>query len=365
MTSPAFSELVSRLIEAMGQQLGTVRAIPEGLLLQTGDGFLYAFLEDPTQVSLKTVQHLQHEVRDHPMKLAILTPGHLPLALTREVAVRRGSVVDAGRFAELVRGLGLGSYLGDEPRAPPTDNRTRLLPSAQQLDAIMHRARSWLDWGVPALALRFYRQAATLKPEFTPARIGIGRALLALGLVDDAERSFQEVLALSPDHLEARLGLAGVLGARGQIDSEIAAYHGLLRVEPARLEIRAHLVAALIADNRWTDARTEIETMLQATPEDPQIRFLHAASLWKTGAAEEGDRERDRARTLGLPFPRERALAEHLGLPAPTPPPVGAGVAPIVEGPSPPASGKPRARRSSARSSGPKRPRKRKKVPEG
>ena len=162
MTTPAFTELVGRLIEAMGQQLSAVRLVPEGLLLRTGDGFLYAFLEDPTQVSLATVQKLAAELGDSKMKLAILTPGHLPLALTQEVVSHRGAVVDGARFAELVRGLGLASYLGDEPRPAAPPSRTRLLPSAQQLDEIMRRAATWLGWGVPALALRFYRQASGL-----------------------------------------------------------------------------------------------------------------------------------------------------------------------------------------------------------
>ena len=319
MTSPGFTELVSRLIEGMGQQLSGVRPTTEGFLLKTGDGFLYAFLEDPTQVSLAVVQKLIAEVGSTPMKLAILTPGHFPLALTQAVIAGHGAVVDGARFAELVRGLGLETYLGEEPRpGPPV--RSRLLPSAQQLDAVMRRARGWLDWGVPALALRFYRQAVAMKPEFAPARSGVGRALLALGLIDDADRSFSEVLASNPDDLEARLGAASVLGARGRTEEEVRAYRKILDAEPSHVEVRAHLVAALIAEGKWSDARHEIETMLTATPEDPQIRFLHAASLWKTGATSEGDAERGKARTLGLTWERERALCEHLGLPLPEPP---------------------------------------------
>lgn len=347
MTSPAFTELVGRLIEAMGQQLSAVRPIPEGLLLKTGDGFLYAFLEDPAQVSLSTVQRLITEVGETPMKLAVLTPGHFPLALTQEVISRRGAVVDSGRFAELARGLGLGSYLGDEPRAERPPTRSRLLPSAQQLDEIMHRARSWLDWGVPALALRFYRQAVSLKPEFAPARTGVARSLLALGLVDDADRAFREVLTNDPTNLDARIGEAAVLGARGRTEEEVRAYRKLLEAEPTHLEIRAHLVAALIEGNAWPDARREIELMLKKTPEDPQIRFLHAASLWKTGDTSGGDREREHARTLGLTLDRERALCEHLGLPLPASAPVGtAAKAPPAEGPK---------RRAPARAGGPKK----------
>lgn len=354
MGAPEFSELVGHLVESMGQQVTAIRHTDQGLTLQTGDGFLYAFLEDPNQVSLEQVQSLGRLVGDAPMKLVLLTPGHLPLALLSDVLAHHGTVVDGARFAELVRGLGFGEYLGEEPRVVPTPPQGRLLPSAHQLDEVMRRARTWLEWGVPALSLRFYRQAAAMKPEFAPALVGVGRSLLALGLAEDADRIFAEVLAQHPEDLDAQVGRAGVLGALGKSADEVAAYRALLTRE-GRVEIRAHLVAALIAEKHWEEARREIEEMLRAAPEDPQFRFLHAASLWKTGANEEGDRERDRARSLGLPFERESALSEHLGLPrpkAPAEPPAAARPRRAKPSPraartaprprSPPASGKPR-----------------------
>ncbi len=333
MAAPEFVELVSRLVEAMGQRMDTVRRIPEGLLLKTSDGFLFAFLEDPNRTSLQTIQQLFNEVPTAPPRLVVLSPGRLPLALGTEVVRRQGTLVEDRRFHELVRGLGLGEYLGDEPRPAPTGARARLLPSALELDTIMSRARTWLDWGVPALALRFYRQAHELKPEFVPARIGIGRSLLALGLITEADRIFDGVLALDPKDLDARLGKAAVLGAGGQVDREVAAYREILTEVPSRIEVRANLIAALIAQSRWPDARTEIETVLEATPEDPSMRFLHSVALERTGEAAAATSERERARTLGLDAERERAFCLHLGLP---PPPRITPLAPARPPPSPP-----------------------------
>jgi len=328
MTTPSFSQLVGRLIEVMGQQMSAVREIPEGLLLKTDDGFLYAFLEDPTRVSLADVQKLVTEAGETAQRLAVLTPGHLPLALTQAILERRGTVVEHARFQELARGLGLEEYLGEEPRPTLETPRRRLLPSAQQLDEIMRRGRSWLDWGVPSLALRFFRQALSLKPEFTPARIGIGRSLLALGLTDDADRAFGEVLAVHPEDVEARIGEAAVLGAKGRVDEEISLYRKLLDEAPDRADVRANLVAALVAENNWSVAKGEIETMVRATPEDPKVRFLRAAALLKTGHAAEGEKERSQSRLLGLTFEQECALSDHLSLPRPERPPEVPGAAP-------------------------------------
>jgi Flp pilus assembly protein TadD len=315
--APAFSELVGRLTEAFGQQLDAMRPIPEGFLLRTTDDFLYAFLEDPAQVSLTTVQGLLRETGDRPPRLVVLSSGRIPLAFTAELVSKGATVVDGPRFRDLVVGLDLGGYIGEEPRAKPARPTAPQLPSARQLDEVVTRARTWSEWGVPALALRFYRQALELKPEFVPARNGVARSLLALGLVSDAERIFREVLATSPDSLEAQLGLAAVAGASGKPAEEVAIYRRLIGEDGSRTEVRAHLIAALIDAGEWSSALPEIEAMLRSTPEDARLRFLHGAALQKTGREAEGVAEIERSRALGLEFESERALSEHLGLPEP------------------------------------------------
>lgn len=321
MTPSAFVGLASALVEAMGQRLDAAKPIPEGLVLRTGDGFLYAFLEDPTRVSLDTIRKLFDSEAETSVRAVVFTPGHLPLAIAADVVRRGGTLVEGPRFTELARQLGLETMLGEEPRAPPRESR-RLLPSAQQLDEVVHRARTWLDWGVPALALRFYRQAVGLKPEFGPAKIGVGRSLLALGLVDDADRVFDEVLSGRPEDVDARMGKAAVFGARSRPKEEVEVYRALLEEDDARTEVRAHLVAALADLGDWAGARVEIEAMLSRTPEDPQLRFLHSVALARTGEPSLAEEEREEARRLGLPFEREAALCQHLGLPVPPRPAV-------------------------------------------
>jgi len=319
MASTPFVTLASALVEAMGQRLDAAKPTPEGLALRTSDGFLYSFLEDPNTVSLETIRQLLGGEGNVLVRLVVLTPGRLPLAFAQEITSHGGTLVEGARFAELARQLGLETYLGQEPRPPPKEAR-RLLPSAQQLDGIMHRARTWLDWGVPALALRFYRQAAELKPGFLPARVGIGRSLLGLGLIDDADRAFDEVLSVRPEDLEARLGKGAVLGARARPKDEVAAYRRLLAEDETRTEVRAHLLAALIELGDWAGAKSEIEALLAKTPGEPQLRFLHSEALSRTGDKAKGQEERLEARHLGLTYEREAALCKHLGLPAPVPP---------------------------------------------
>jgi hypothetical protein len=319
MARSGFADLVGRLVEAMGLNVAAARPREEAILVRTPDGFLLAFVDDTTRLSLDHIGKMFAEVPDSPAKVVVLTPDRLPLALGAEVARRGGTLVEGNRFTELAKGLGLADRLGEPPRAEVTDRKTRLLPSARFLDDVLDRARTWEEWGVPALSLRFYHHASDLKPEFVPAKLGVGRSLLSLGLPMEADRAFEEVLRAHPDSVDAGIGRASVLGATGHTAKEIDALRGILAANESRADVRAHLLAALLDAKAWTDARAEVEAMLRTMPDDPRMRFLHSVTLEKLGHSREATAERDRARTLGLPFDAEVALCEHLGLAAPTP----------------------------------------------
>jgi tetratricopeptide (TPR) repeat protein len=350
MADAAFAQLVSRLTEDFGQQMGSSRQVPEGILLQTTDGFLYAFVADPAALSLAAVQRILRETPGGSRRLVAFCRSRLPLALSEELVHAGATVVEGPRFGELVGSLGLESLLGEEPR-PPAPSAARLLPSAWRLDALMGRGRSWLEWGVPALAARFFRQAIELKPGFLPAKIGLANSFLSLGLLPEARQGFAEVRRTDPSHLEARIGEAAVLGAEGHPEAEIAAYRALLTEHPDELSVRAHLVAALVEHHHWTDAKEELASMLDKVPEDARLRFLHAAALEKTGATVEGARERERARRSGLTPEQEAQLSEQLGFPPRAIPeprlPIPAALAtPRPAGSTPPAPPRPPARRA-------------------
>ena len=96
---------------------------------------------------------------------------------------------------------------------------------------------------------------------------------------------------------------------------------------------------------------------------DGLLHYLHAAALERTGAAKEGIRERERARSLGLDPDWERALAAHLGLPppeVPTSPPEAAErtVSKAVKARSRPALRKKSGKASTAKHASPKGKRK-------
>jgi tetratricopeptide (TPR) repeat protein len=341
----AFGPLAAALVDAFGQELGASRRVPEGLLLRTEDGFVYAFVERGSALDPGRARRWSEEAGSDTRRLVILSPEPIDPAAGRALA--RATVVDGERFRTLARTLGLGEHIGDAPPAERAEVVGPSLPSARRLDEAMERARAWANWGVPALALRFYRRASELKPEFLPARIGAGRALLALGLSDEAERAFDEILRVEPENLDARIGRAAVLGGRGRVDDEVAAYRSLLEEDPARLAVSAQLVATLVDRHRWEEARPELERLLARAPEDARLRYLYALALERTGDPGGALDARAAARRLGLTEPAERALLEHLGLPVPPAPPDRDTAAPAAEAPPGPGAARPAVSRRS------------------
>ena len=145
-SSPSSSPTCSRQSASRWRPSGR---FSEGMLVRTEDQFLYAFVENPDEVSLEFILRLEAEVGNVGARLVVLAAGRLPLALRQEVERRGGSVVDGPRFHELARALGLGALVGDSPPSAPAPGRDRLLPSARQLDDVMVRAKTWADWGIP------------------------------------------------------------------------------------------------------------------------------------------------------------------------------------------------------------------------
>ena len=59
-------------------------------------------------------------------------------------------------------------------------------------------ARTWRDWGVPAMALSSAHRAVYAAPRSAIARHTLGTVLFALGRRGDAERAFRDVVSLDP-----------------------------------------------------------------------------------------------------------------------------------------------------------------------
>ena len=312
MDAREFVRLVNEMLEAMDQHLSAARPDRDGFLVSSTDGFLFVFAPEPERVTSTSVRHWLATTDAPADRLVLFSPEAVPTPTREEVVRRGGTVVDGRQFVNLVRQLGIESPIVP-PSRPSADLGAHFLPTAERLEGIMGRAQSWSESGVPALSLRFYRQAAALKPEYLPARIGVARSLSALGLWAEAETAWEEVLVLQPGDVDSRLGRAATLGALGRTDEEIGAYRLLVEEFPDLGAPRAGLLAALIESERWPEARAEAEVMARAAPSDPHLRFLYGLAVERGGDPTGAGLEFASARALGLTPPQEAAIRESVG----------------------------------------------------
>ncbi|EQD53231.1 hypothetical protein B1B_10359, partial [mine drainage metagenome] len=312
METRAFVRLVGEMLEAMDQRLAAARPVRDGFVVLSTDGFLFVFAPRADRVSPASVHQWLGTNEAPAERLVLFSPDPVSGAVREEVGEGGGTVVDGPAFVNLVQQLGIESPL--LPPSPPVSGAPRgyYLPTVERLEAILGRARSWEESGVPALSLRFYRQAAALKPEYLPALIGVARSLAILGQWKEADAAWKEVQALHRDNPDARLGRAVVLGALGRTDREIRAYRGLVRDFPDLTAAHAGLLGALIESERWAEARGEVETMLRASPSDAHLRLLSALACERTGDAEGARLEVNTARALGLTSEAEATARQNV-----------------------------------------------------
>ncbi len=302
MASKRFATMVDAIARAFGQEGRQLKETPEAIYLRTPDGLVYAFFEEPERLSAALVKRLVASMGEDLSRLVVLSLSPLAPESVSALEEAGSSVVAGDRFHRLLDGLELTGYAGSETATPPPDpdGERRVLPTADRLDQVMERGRLWMGWEVPAVALRFFDEAARMKPEFTPALLGRGLALLALGSADAAESAFERALSQNPGDEEARIGLARVTGLRGDPAGEVDELASLLKEDPGRTRVRANLVAALAPLGRWKEMNGHIEEFLRVAPQDPYFHAMSSLCFERLSDKEGAARERRAAEVLGM-----------------------------------------------------------------
>lgn len=293
----ALTRIVESITTSFGQKLTEAKRANNMTFLSTPDGFLYTILDDPTTVSPKDVATVVTNGLRNFKHVVLLSSHTLPPDLTGSLPSSKVTIVQGERFEQLLRSLDIQ----DIPDAKPkVDEPRNVLPTADKLDKLMRLGRDWSDNGVPALATRFYNEAAKLKPEYVPAILGLGEAYLALGLLEPAQESFDRVLELQEGNVAARLGRARVHGLHGRVKREIEELERLLRETPGSVNVRAHLLAALVEAGRWQEALMHIDELIRVAPNEGRFHAMKAALLHHTGETLLAKKEERMTLTLGV-----------------------------------------------------------------
>ena len=98
-------------------------------------------------------------------------------------------------------------------------------------------------------AAEYFRKAIEMRPDFTPAHLGLGGCLLKLDRPQEAAREYETVLQLGRDLAFAHNGLACALALEGKLDEAVDHFEQAIRLRPDYQDARKNLAQVVARKN--------------------------------------------------------------------------------------------------------------------
>jgi tetratricopeptide (TPR) repeat protein len=117
----------------------------------------------------------------------------------------------------------------DNPRIEELQRRIQKDPASI---AFAQLAEEYRRIGDHLEAIRICQAGLDQHPAYLSARVTLGRSLLELGRVEEAEAEFQRVLESAPDNVVARRALDDIQSRQGRLDAHAGAPVGADRPAP-------------------------------------------------------------------------------------------------------------------------------------
>ncbi|KKK57740.1 hypothetical protein LCGC14_3051430, partial [marine sediment metagenome] len=116
-------------------------------------------------------------------------------------------------------------------------------------------------------AIKHYKEALSINPDFEMAYINLGKALLSQGKLDESVNYYQNVLAIKPNYAGVHHNLGIMLLRRGEIDKAIFHFREALRIRYDYAEVYNSLGAAMAARGEIKKAIMYFKEALRIRPD--------------------------------------------------------------------------------------------------
>jgi protein O-mannosyl-transferase len=115
-------------------------------------------------------------------------------------------------------------------------------------------------------AIRHYREALKIKPDYVDAYNNLGATLAERGEIDAAIATYEDALKHAPNDVDVNSNLGAVLSDRGQLDAAISHFESALRVKPNHGQAHCNLGLALARRGDLSGAMAHLEDALRIKP---------------------------------------------------------------------------------------------------
>ena len=204
-------------------------------------------------------------------------------AATREVE---------GRLDQQAHGAALRNLAKVLDWAGKFEEAGRLASRATELlgeDAVSSyvAGRSAEERGELDVAVRHFRQATQLKPDYIEPHMRLAKALMSQGSHEDAIVHFRQALRIKPDAAEPHNNLGMALMSLERFDEAISHYGQALRIRPEYTAAHSNLGIALMLQGKLGEAISKFREALRLDPDYAEARSNLGSTLLSQGNLEE------------------------------------------------------------------------------
>jgi tetratricopeptide (TPR) repeat protein len=138
-------------------------------------------------------------------------------------------------------------------------------------------------------AIKHFKEALRLNPDFEGAKINLGLALLTQGKFDECIDYYQEVLRVNPGYARVHNNLGAVLWRLGKIEEAAVHFRKAVALKPDYADAHNSLGAALLSQGKNENAIAHLQEALRLKPDF----FLAQRNLSKALAAKKNINDAD------------------------------------------------------------------------
>jgi tetratricopeptide (TPR) repeat protein/SAM-dependent methyltransferase len=225
--------------------------------------------------------------------------------LEAENLYRQVLATDARHFASLHH-LGIIALQRGQPQAAIDPIGRALAVDGGVPDCHYNMAFALQALGRTDEAVRHYRDAVRLKPDYADAHTNLGNALTQLGRHGDAATCYERVIALKPS-AEAHYNLANTLAHLRRLDDAVSHFQRALALKPDLVGAHNNLANALVAQGRSDDALMHFQRALALDPNLLEAHVNLGTALLEQGKLDAAAAQLERAVSLNANFAEAHA----------------------------------------------------------
>jgi tetratricopeptide (TPR) repeat protein len=142
-------------------------------------------------------------------------------------------------------------------------------------------------------AIRHYREALRINPNFAQAHNNLGKALADRGELTSAMMHYREALRIDPAYAEAHNNLGNAFAESGELTSAAAHYREAIRIKPAEADAYLNLGNVLVKQDQLGAAIELFRESVRLNPFNAQAHYNLGTVLAKGGELEEATQQFD------------------------------------------------------------------------